>query len=247
MNIKPLIPSNTLSQNCSKNTNVISSSFAKQQPSFGAFSHELKNKKIIGFIKWMSKEFTSAHTRFILGVTAVLSQPFFDFNNRKVDEKTRAVSAARTLAKIVAGTLSGVAIRHGFIKLTERYCKTQASEAAKLTKKFIKNNSKKITNKDFSEVKKAYKEMEKAQKNITIKDQQKILLPENSENISNKVLQKYRYALGTFVATVVMVFTNFAIDAPLTKFFTKLFMKKIGVQDETLKHKSQIEAEGGKQ
>ena len=33
--------------------------------------------------------------------------------------------------------------------------------------------------------------------------------------------------MGTFVATVAMIFTNFLIDAPLTKHLTSVFTKKI--------------------
>ena len=45
-----------------------------------------------------------------------MSQPFIDASNKNVDEKTRKVSVARTIAKIIAGTLTGYFVRKGCIK-----------------------------------------------------------------------------------------------------------------------------------
>ena len=45
------------------------------------------------------------------------------------------------------------------------------------------------------------------------------------DNTTDAFLQ-YRNAVGTVVALVVMMFTNFIIDAPLTKFLTNALVKK---------------------
>jgi hypothetical protein len=45
-------------------------------------------------------------------------------------------------------------------------------------------------------------------------------------------LKKYKEAYGTLLALVVMTFTNFLIDAPLTKILTNKFVAKIHKHDE---------------
>ena len=52
-----------------------------------------------------------AVNRLIMGVTAILFQPAIDYYNHRVDEETRTVSRNRTIAKIIAGTLVGMAVR----------------------------------------------------------------------------------------------------------------------------------------
>ncbi len=66
---------------------------------------------------WINRHFTSGEQRLILGATALVTQPFIDFHNRNVDEKTRDVSVCRTVAKIIVGTTTGVLIRKGAINL----------------------------------------------------------------------------------------------------------------------------------
>lgn len=73
-------------------------------------------------ISWIGKKISSPQNRLILGVSALMSQPFIDLNNKKIDEDTRKVSAARTVAKIIAGTLTGVLIRAGCIKAIDLCC-----------------------------------------------------------------------------------------------------------------------------
>jgi len=49
--------------------------------------------------------------RGIMGATALLTQPFIDYNNRKVDKNTAEVSTCRTIGKILAGTTVGMGVR----------------------------------------------------------------------------------------------------------------------------------------
>ena len=100
-------------------------------PSFqGGISSALRSAKqramnavpdmeLSGNTNWINKageKISSAEQRLILGASALMSQPFIDAHNRNVDEKTRKVSVARTIAKIIAGTATGFAIRKGCIK-----------------------------------------------------------------------------------------------------------------------------------
>ena len=53
-----------------------------------------------------------------------------------------------------------------------------------------------------------------------------ILTPEGIKDNKTDAFSQYRNAVGTIVALVVMLFTNFLIDAPLTKFLTNTFIQK---------------------
>ena len=83
----------------------------------------VKGERANKAIKWIGKNISSPENRFILGATALMSQPFIDLNNKKVDEDTRKVSAARTVAKIIAGTATGVLIRSGCIHAVNAFTK----------------------------------------------------------------------------------------------------------------------------
>ena len=83
----------------------------------------ISNEKTLKSLKWVGEKVSSPENRLILGVTALMSQPFIDLNNKKVDEDTRKVSAARTVAKIIAGTSTGVLIRSGCIHAIDAFTK----------------------------------------------------------------------------------------------------------------------------
>ena len=134
----------------------------------------ISNARFIKGIENFGKKCTSDKQRLILGVSAILMQPPIDAHNKNVDEKTRKVSVARTIAKIIAGTLTGVAIRWGCIKAMNM----------------------------------------------------KIFEPSNFFKVSKDAFDQYKNAMGTIVALVVMMFTNFLIDAPLTKFLTNIMIDK---------------------
>ena len=53
-----------------------------------------------------------------------------------------------------------------------------------------------------------------------------IFTPKNIKDAKSDDYAQYRNAIGTVAALVVMMFTNFAIDAPLTRFLTNLLVKK---------------------
>ena len=159
----------------------------------------VKNPKTIEHIKWIGKHISSPENRLILGVTALMSQPFIDAANKKVDDETRRVSICRTIAKIIAGTSTGVTIRYLCIKGIDACSKNPAtlSNTAKL---------KKLRSLFYPTLKHSAEEF-----------------------------AQYKNALGTLLALGVMVFTNFLIDAPLTKALTNVFMKKKGAENEQSK------------
>ncbi len=147
---------------------------------------------IINRVADIGKNWTSPHQRAILGATAILIQPFIDRKNKYVDDETRKVSVAKTCAKILVGTTTGIAMRYGFIKGVSALSKP-LNEIPKNISPFKKNLM-------------------------------SILTPENLEPGNKEALKQYRYTMGTLSALLAMVFTNFLIDAPLTKFLTNKFI-----------------------
>lgn len=53
------------------------------------------------------------HNRAIMGVTALLTQPFIDYNNKNVDEETRKIAFFNRCAVILAGTSVGMFLVRG--------------------------------------------------------------------------------------------------------------------------------------
>ena len=74
-------------------------------------------------IKWIGREISSPENRLILGATALLSQPFIDLHNKTINDETKKYAVARTIAKIVVGTTTGVIIRKGCIKFIDAFTK----------------------------------------------------------------------------------------------------------------------------
>ena len=162
----------------------------------------VKGERANKAIKWIGKNISSPENRFILGATALMSQPFIDLSNKKVDEDTRKVSAARTVAKIIAGTATGVLIRSGCIHAVNAFTKLPRE----------------------------------IRPDMKFKTLRALLTP--SEKVC-KNLAEYKNAMGTIIATVVMMFTNFLIDAPLTKFLTNKFVDKIHNKAQVAQQDSQ--------
>lgn len=55
--------------------------------------------------------------RLIMGGTAIISQPFIDEHNKRVDKDTARASRNRTIGKILAGTFVGCMVRGAVFKL----------------------------------------------------------------------------------------------------------------------------------
>lgn len=148
---------------------------------------EYSNEGVINGIKKTGEKISSAEQRLILGASALMSQPFIDGRNRNVDEETRKVSVARTISKIIAGTLTGYFIRKGCIKGIKALSHVPAEGVPKW---------------------------------------KTIFTPKGIKDNTTDAFMQYRNAIGTVAALVVMMFTNFLIDAPLTRALTNLLVKK---------------------
>lgn len=78
--------------------------------------------------------------RAIMGATALLTQPYIDYHNHKVDNETATVSTCRTIGKIIAGTTVGCAVRSACYYLVDA-C-TSTSPRAPRWKRFLMPNPK---------------------------------------------------------------------------------------------------------
>lgn len=157
----------------------------------------IKSERANKIITWIGKNISSPENRLILGVTALMSQPFIDLHNRKVDEETRKVSAARTVAKIIAGTLTGVIVRKGCIKAIDAFSKLPSQITSTTKWPWLRT----------------------------------LFTPDSAIAGILTDLTHYKNAFGTILSLFVMTITNFAIDAPLTKFLTNKFVDKIKEKD----------------
>lgn len=139
----------------------------------------LLGKKTTDVLSKYATKIAGPENRLILGVSALASQPFIDYYNNKVDEKTRKYSVCKTVAKIIVGTTVGVIVRAAAIKYSARFIKSV--DVSKIKPDVLKNEN------------------------------------------SRKILQK---TIGDILGLVTCVFTNFLIDAPLTKLGTNFLVAK---------------------
>lgn len=72
--------------------------------------------KVLNSVEYIGRKWTSPQQRLIMGATAIITQPFIDAHNKRVNEDTRRASVARTMAKIIVGTTTGFFIRYLCIK-----------------------------------------------------------------------------------------------------------------------------------
>ena len=186
--------------NINTNTNIIN----KNTTSFNGGvpkTYTIKSEKLQEYIKKAGNLSTPAN-RLFLGATALALQPMIDWTNKDVDHKTRKVSTARTVAKIVVGTATGMAVRTLCINWMNKFTfSPKDMQTKKVTKWSTALVPTHITHEQFG----------------------------NAE----RYLKKHRQALGSIVALGVMVFTNFLIDAPLTRIFTNVFTDALDKRDKT--------------
>lgn len=163
-----------------------------------------RSKKVLDFI---ATNISSPEQRLVLGLTALSTQPMIDYYNKKIDEDTRYVSVARTIAKIIAGTVVGVGVRMGCIRFAKKYGQIDKAKV------FVEDGLKyfKPKNGHFLAPKRVLAEAKSPTDKIFTQER----------------LDGYHNAVGTLVGLVAMLFTNFMIDAPLTQYLTAIFTKQI--------------------
>lgn len=73
-----------------------------------------------------------------------------------------------------------------------------------------------------------------------IKPIKKIFTPSNAISDKTHAYTQYQNTMGTLLATAGMLFSNFLIDAPLTKYYTNVLIKHFGVSNENTNPKGGI-------
>ena len=107
----------------------------RKAPSFSALN--INSSKVSKTLNWMQENLASHHQRLILGVTALSLQPFIDLSNKKVDEQTRKVSCAKTVAKAIVGTTSGFFVRWACTTLAKNYTSVTENGVKAAKKSFL--------------------------------------------------------------------------------------------------------------
>lgn len=159
----------------------------------------VSGKRTLKCIKWAGEHISSPQNRLILGASALLSQPYIDLHNKRVDEETRKASAARTVAKILAGTTSGFLVRYYSIKAMDSLAKMPAKNR-KAWETFLTPLPEYI-------------------QNVT-----KSMKFSKAVKLTKVFLGQYKKTIGTIIALWIMVGTNFLFDAPVTKMLTNKFI-----------------------
>ena len=155
------------------------------------------NNRIINAVNRAGRRLNSVEQRIVLGATALLSQPFFDYFNKNVNEDTRKVSTARTVAKIVAGTLVGVAVRILCIKGFRKFSNYDLKIVNGCVEKVLPKTNKDVFVPVFAKLKKG------------------MTVDEFKNDYEN-----YVKTGGVIGASLAMIATNFLLDAPLTNILT---------------------------
>ena len=166
------------------------------------------NNKIINAVNWAGKKLNSVEQRIVLGATALATQPFFDYYNKNVDEDTRKVSTARTIAKIIAGTAVGIAVRLLFIKGFRKFS----------------NYDLKIVNGNIEQI------LPKSPKDIFVPIFAKVKKGMTQDEFKNDY-ENYIKTGGVIGASVAMITTNFLLDAPLTNILTNKITAHMNLSD----------------
>ena len=174
----------------------ISSSFYKQDrninsPSFQGVPPNPKFiPEFIGTLgKYAGEYIDSPEQRLFLGLATIAFKPLIDLKYAEKDKK--ADTAIKSAAKGIAGMTTGIAIRSGFIKLTEKY----------IGYDFIKDKAIRKSNMINT---------------LFLPDIAKEMCNESIETLKRQT-KKYCNTLGSILAIIFMiVFSNSKIDVPLT-------------------------------
>lgn len=140
------------------------SNISFQASFYDKFLKIVPNKDLKNSVKYnkTGQLIASPHwNRVALGVSAMATQPWFDYLNPNVDKDTARTSCCRTFAKIIVCTTIGFLIRGGVFKLTNKYMNATKKEGSTLltpnailneTNKEVRNMKLKIHKNAFSTI-----------------------------------------------------------------------------------------------
>lgn len=167
----------------------------------------ISNRNIEKFINYSGKKLNAPQQSVVMGVTAVIFQPYINRKNKKLDNDTRDMAVARSIGKNITGNFFDFITRVASIFAVGGLSKYIIND--------VKNEDDLVT--------------EISPKN-KIKD---ILTPNLKENyikIPHKEFLKdyksYRMAMGALLATGIAVFVKTMVELPVTKKLTEIFYKR---------------------
>lgn len=167
----------------------------------------ISNRNIEKFINYSGKKLNAPQQSVVMGVTAVLFQPYINRKNKKLDNDTRDMAVARSIGKNITGNFFDFITRVASIFAVGGLSKYIIND--------VKNEDDLVT--------------EISPKN-KIKD---ILTPNLKENFIQrphkeflKDYKSYRMAMGALLATGIAVFVKTTVELPVTKKLTEIFYKR---------------------
>lgn len=167
----------------------------------------INNRNIEKFINYSGKKLNAPQQSVVMGVTAVIFQPYINRKNKKLDNDTRDMAVARSIGKNITGNFFDFITRVASIFAVGGLSKYVIND--------VKNEDDFVT--------------EIAPKN-KIKD---ILTPNLKENFVQrpykeflKDYKSYRMAMGALLATGIAVFVKTTVELPVTKKLTDIFYKR---------------------
>ena len=168
-------------------------------------------KKIPEFIgtmgKYVGEYINTPEQKLFLATSALLFQPLIDLKFAEEDKKVD--SAIKSSSKAIAGAMTGVGIRAGFIKCAE-YC---------IGPKSIKRS------KEHPLFTKA---VDFINQNLFPLENQRLRLREENISLANYKLAQYNKTIGTIAAIIFMLaFSNSKIDVPLTSMLQDILTKVV--------------------
>lgn len=194
---------------------------AQSYPTFGGAIPEPKliiPESIGKAGKVVGEYFNAPEQKLFLATTALMFQPLIDL--KFADDDKKVDSAIKSASKAIAGGLTGVPIRAGFIALTEHSIKSQTVQNASKSNLFFKIGQK-INNHFWPE---------------SIEE-----LRRNRPAVADLRLKQYNKTLGTLFAVLFMIFfSNSKCDVPLTSDIQDFLTKIVKENKTPLKSFSEV-------
>lgn len=166
----------------------------------------INNRNIEKFINYSGKKLNAPQQSVIMGVSAVVFQPYINRKNKQLDDNTRDMAVARSIGKNITGNLFDFITRVAAI-----------FTVAKLSN-YATNNVK-----DDEDLVTELKP--KSKLDIFTPNLKEEFVPRPKKEFL-KDFKSYRLAMGALLATGIAVFVKTTVELPLTKKLTDYFYKK---------------------
>ena len=175
--------------------------------------------EVVGDIgRFVGNNIGTPEQKLIVASTAALLRPFVDLKYAEEDKKID--TAIKSTSKALAGGLTGVTIRAGFITLMNSLIKFPGAN-------YVHKKVEELETIDYSKGLKGIANKTVESEKFRISEISRLLLPLDLVNLNTEEkvksmhrLKQFNNSLGGLIAVIVMaIFTNSKLDAPLTSDF----------------------------